>query len=267
VTTSSWDPSCYQRFARERRQPFDDLCELVVPTPGMRVVDLGCGTGELTAELHRQLRAALTVGVERDEAMFARTRAGDGLRFERADLESFLRRPASRHAFDLLFSNAALHWVPDHERLMEVLVACLAPGGQLAFQVPANHDHLAHRLADEVAKEAPFHAALGGYQRGVPVLDVRRYAELLHGLGLRFPHASARIYLHELARRDDVLTWLRGSLLTAYQGRLEPALYEAFVARFRDRLYEALPTDEPLVFTYKRILVWGRKGAGVTKVS
>jgi trans-aconitate 2-methyltransferase len=258
VTSARWDPDCYQTFSRERRQPFDDLRALVEPAPGMRIVDLGCGTGELTAELHRDLGAAETVGVERDEAMFARARGRDGLRFLHEDIDTFLRRPESRRAFDLVFSNAALHWIADHERLMSLLVTCLAPGGQLAFQVPANHDHIAHRLADEVARQPPFREALGGYQRGEPVLDVRRYAELLHDLGLRFPRAQLRVYVHELARRDDVLAWLRGSLLTAYEGRLDSELFEIFVDRLRQRLREALPDREPFVYTYKRLLVQGR---------
>jgi trans-aconitate 2-methyltransferase len=258
VTFARWNPDCYQTFARERRQPFDDLCGLVKPAPKMRVVDLGCGTGGLTAELHRDLGAAETVGVERDEAMFARARPSGGLRFLNEHIETFLRRPDSRGAYDLVFSNAALHWIGDHERLMADLVACLAPGGQLAFQVPANHDHIAHRLADEVAREPPFREALGGYQRGEPVLDVRRYAELLHDLGLRFPRAQLRVYVHELADRDDVLTWLRGSLLTAYESRLDAELFEDFLARLRERLHEALPDREPFVYTYKRLLVAGR---------
>lgn len=257
MTTPRWDPACYELFRREREQPFYDLCSLVDGRPEMRVLDLGCGSGRLTRELHRRLRAAETIGVDRDEAMLAAAKAEEGLRFEREDIESFIRQPRARGAFDLVFSNAALHWLEDHEGLMPRLVSCLAEGGQLAFQVPANHDHAAHRVVDEVAREQPFVEELGGYQRGVPILDVRRYAETLHGLGLRPPAAQVRVYLHELASREDVVTWLRGSLLTAYESRLDPETFAAFVARVRTRLAEALPASEPFVYTYKRILVWG----------
>lgn len=259
MTATSWDPSCYRAFGRERAQPFFDLVALVEARPGMRVVDLGAGDGELTAELHRRLGAAETVGVERDEAMFARARSAPGLRFAREEIGAFLRRPASREAFDLVFSNAALHWLPDHESLMARLVSCLAEAGQLAFQVPANHDHPAHRAADEIAREPRFAEELGGYQRGVPVLDIRRYAERLYGLGLRSIDAQVRVYSHELEGRDDVLTWLRGSLLTAYEARLSAASFEAFVARLRARLRDELPDDEPFMYTYKRLLVAGRR--------
>ena len=177
---------------------------------------------------------------------------------EREDIASFIARPDAQGAFDLVFSNAALHWLSDHEDLMKRLVGCLAPGGQLAFQVPANHDHPAHVAADEVAREDRFRGALSGYERGVPVLDVGRYAEVLYRAGLRPPVAQARVYLHELESRDDVVTWLRGSLLTAYEARMSTADFEAYVSRFSARLREVLSDDAPFLYTYKRILVYGR---------
>src|SRR5262245_47830693 len=76
-----WNPCQYERFRNERSQPFFDLLDLVQPRPEMRVVDLGCGTGELTRELHRRLAARETVGIDNSPAMLARTAAfaGDGL--------------------------------------------------------------------------------------------------------------------------------------------------------------------------------------------
>ena len=267
MTSARWEPSCYERFRGEREQPFWDLASLVRAREGMRIADLGCGSGALTATLHRRIGAAETVGVDRDEAMLAQAREAEGLTFERVAIEDFISRPEARGAYDLVFSNAALHWVDDHEALMAELASCLVTGGQLAFQVPANHDHIAHRLADEVAREPRFREALGGYQRGVPVLDVRRYAELLHALGLRFPVAQVRVYVHELASRDHVLAWLRGSLLTAYAARLDSETFDAFVARLGDRLRDELPADEPFVYTYKRILVWGQAQARASSSS
>jgi trans-aconitate 2-methyltransferase len=135
--TDTWNPAQYDRFQREREQPFFDLLTLVRPARSMRVVDLGCGTGRLTRLLHDRLRARETLGIDRSPRMLD-ARRDDGrlpdLRFEVGTIESF---PGDRGAFDLIFSNAALHWVEDHEALLARLTAALAPGGQLAFQVPS----------------------------------------------------------------------------------------------------------------------------------
>ncbi|HEV8374262.1 MAG TPA: methyltransferase domain-containing protein, partial [Actinomycetota bacterium] len=153
----TWDPERYGRFAAERAAPFHDLLALVSPVPGGRVVDLGCGSGELTAQLHRLLAAGETLGLDSSPAMLERATAlaADGLRFELRDIAGF-----GGGGWDVVFSNAALHWLPDHEALFGRLVAALAAGGQLAVQMPANHDHPTHLVAAEVAGEEPFSSAL-----------------------------------------------------------------------------------------------------------
>ncbi len=117
-----WNPEQYGRFRSERAQPFFDLLDLVQPRPGMRVVDLGCGTGELTHAMHRRLAARETLGIDSSPAMLARSAAfaGDGLSFQQGDLATF----ASDGEHDLVFSNAAIQWVPDHDR-----VEVFAPDG------------------------------------------------------------------------------------------------------------------------------------------
>ena len=125
----------------------------------MRVLDLGCGTGELTALAHRELLAKATLGIDASAAMLERAAklAAPGLRFEQRRVEDF---SASR-AFDLVLSNAALHWVDDHPALFERMLGWLAPGGQIAVQMPANDDHVSQRTARELAAEAPYAAELG----------------------------------------------------------------------------------------------------------
>src|ERR1700690_2329494 len=116
MSNPDWNPDQYERFRDERRQPFFDLLALVRPRPNMRVVDLGCGTGELTRLLHDRLQASATLGLDSSAGMLERSQAfaGDGLRFERGDLTAF----APSEPYDLVFSNAALHWAPAHPELL-----------------------------------------------------------------------------------------------------------------------------------------------------
>jgi trans-aconitate 2-methyltransferase len=271
---ADWSPDQYARFKAERRQPFLDLLALVRPGPAMRVADLGCGPGELTRELHAALGAAQTVGLDSSPAMLSRAaaHAGGGVSFERADIGAFAglgaRAPASpgpdAGGLDLIFANAALHWVPDHPALLARLSRALAPGGQLAVQVPANESHPSHRIANEVAAEAPFAEALGGHQRTSPVLPPRDYAELLHALGFAEQHVRLAIYGHELPAAEDVVAWVRGSLLTDFERRMPSALFrDAFVPRYGERLLAALGPQRPYFYTYPRVLLWGRMPGGI----
>ena len=257
MTEDTWNPNQYERFQDERTQPFHDLLALVQPRPGMRVVDLGCGTGELTAVLHRRLQARETLGIDSSSAMLAKSaaHAGDGLEFEQRDVSEF----TAPRAYDLVFSNACLQWLPGHENLLSRLTEAVDGGGQLAVQVPANHDHPSHTLAHEVASEAPFRDALHGYVRSNPVLEPEAYAQLLHRLGYRDQHVRLQVYSHHLSSRDDVVEWVKGTLLTDYQRRLPADLWPRYLERYRARLLPRLDDAQPYFYSFKRILFWGRR--------
>jgi trans-aconitate 2-methyltransferase len=253
----AWDPDQYHRFRREREAPFDDLLALVAPAPGGRVVDLGCGTGELTVRLHHHTGAAATVGIDRSAEMLAQATAlaTPGVRFIEGDIGRF----TDRAAWAVVAANAALHWLPGHQRVLTDWRNALRGGGQLAVQVPANADHPAHRLAAEVAEEMA--DAFGGAPPPDPVWSVLApdaYAELLDGLGFAAQHVRLQVYAHHLASTADVVEWLKGSTLTRFRERLDADDYTRFLDRYRARLLAALGARTPYFYAFKRILIWGR---------
>jgi trans-aconitate 2-methyltransferase len=248
---ADWNPAQYERFKAERRQPFTDLVSLIERTPSMRVVDLGCGTGELTRALHDALQAERTTGIDNSEAMLRNSSAfkSDRVRFELRDIQTW----SAVAAADLVFSNAALHWLPNHPALFATLTASLRDGGQLAVQMPANDDHLSHRTAAAIAKE------MGFEPKETHVLPVERYAEILHGLGYQRQNVRMQIYGHLLPSLSDVVEWVKGTLLTDYEKRLGTERFADFLQRYRERLMASLPTGEPYFYTYKRVLIWAAK--------
>jgi trans-aconitate 2-methyltransferase len=230
-----WNPEQYERFKAERSQPFWDLVALIDPAPNMRIADLGCGTGELTRALHEKLGARETVGVDKSASMLAKAPAAPGLKFRQQSIEEF-----SDGGFDLIFSNAALQWVADHERLFPRIARL---GNQLAVQMPANDDHPSHLAAAEVARE------LGMEVRPAYVLPPERYASLLHEIGFRRQQVTLQVYGHLLPSSEDVIEWVKGTLLTFYMH--DPR----FIDRYRERLLQRIGVQRPYFYTYKRVLI------------
>ena len=258
--TDTWDPKLYNRFEREREQPFFDLLSLVRPAHGMHIVDLGCGTGRLTRTLHQRLAARDTLGIDRSPRMLEKAVADApvaGLHFEVQTIDEFLNQDSGVH--DLLFSNAALHWVDHHEALLERLASRIVPHGQIAFQIPANHTDPSHLVADELAEVEPFRSAFAGWHREVPVLPPEEYARALFRLGFTDPIVRLIVYPLVLAGPEDVVEWTRGTLLTAYQNRLPAEMFERFVEEYRRRLIARVGEARPFFYPFKRILCWGQR--------
>lgn len=266
--SDAWDPEQYHRFQKERSQPFHDLLALLADEPVERFVDLGCGSGELTALAAERVGAKETVGIDSSPAMLdeAGALARPGLRFDEGDIATFgtgssLDQRAGG-SFDIVFSNAALQWVPDHPAVLAQWASMLVPGGQLAVQVPANVDHPAHALVDQVATESPFLDAFGGEPPADPVLGVlspQAYAGLLYELGFVEQHVRLQVYGHVLASTADVVQWVRGTTLTRIRRNLPADLYDRFVDRYTELLLATVGDHEPYFYAFKRILLWGRR--------
>jgi trans-aconitate 2-methyltransferase len=184
----------------------------------------------------------------------AAAHAGGGVSFAQGDLGAF-----AQAGWDVVLSNAAIHWVPDHEALIARLSALLAPGGQLAIQAPSNEHHPSHAVARDVAREAEFAGALRGFVRESPILEPERYARALFRLGFARQRVRLETYAHVLGSRDDVVEWVRGTTLTDYERRLDPATWGRFLERYRERLRAALPDERPFLYTYRRVFLWGRR--------
>jgi trans-aconitate 2-methyltransferase len=260
MSDSAWDPVQYERFAAERRRPFDDLMAGLEPVPGGTAVDLGCGPGTLTIDLHRYLQAAQTIGIDDAEPMLVQARARlddptpgriDGVAFEWGHLQDW----APERPVDVVFANASLQWVPNHPALLAQLAGQLVGGGQLAFQVPANHDHPSHQVADDLGRERGL-TVTGG---AANVLAPETYATVLHDLGQTDVDVRLQVYGFELERSADLVEWTKGTLLTGYRAQLDPAAYDEFVAEYRRRLGQVIGDPGPYYYAFKRILAWSRR--------
>lgn len=248
MKTDKWNAAQYEKFKQERAQPFLDLMGLIEPEQFERCIDLGCGTGELTKLFHDTFKIQETLGIDTSSSMLKRAESfkSDGLTFRIGDLTQF----KERNAYDMVISNAAVHWAPHHHEILENIFVSLKSQGQLAIQMPANHDYPTHTIANAISPLArPEETSM----RTLP-----EYAHMLHKLGFQEQKVIMKVYGHVMESRHDVLEWVKGSLLTAYEAKLGDK-FPAFLSEYKTKLFEVLPDERPFFYPFKRIFIWARK--------
>jgi trans-aconitate 2-methyltransferase len=254
-----WDPNQYHKFQAERSAPFFDLLSLVEVRPNLKVVDLGCGTGELTRQLADSLPDSDVTGLDSSEQMLDKAAS----RFASVPNLVFIQGDQSQLTgeWDLIFSNAALHWSENHAELIPYLYRRLKAGGQIAVQVPSNHNHISHQIYRETASEEPFNAILKGFQRYAPVLSIDAYARLFFDCGAESIVVFEKVYPHVLEDSDAVVEWISGTALVPYFERLGEHK-EVFMEVIREKMRSALP-ESPVFYPFRRTFFSARKPAVV----
>lgn len=234
-----WQPEQYGRFAGPRLRPGLDLLARVPLEDAGRVVDLGCGSGALFPALRNRFPGAELVGVDSSPEMLAQaSRADPGAVLVEADAATW--RPD--RPVDVIFSNALLHWVPDHARLLPALLGCCRA---LAVQVPANFGAPSHRLIGEIAARPRWAGRLDGVRLGEHVLGLAAYRRLLAPLAGEVD-VWETTYWHVLEGVDPVLEWVKGTTLLPVLAALGGASGEdarAFTAEYAEGLRAAYPPE------------------------
>jgi trans-aconitate 2-methyltransferase len=203
----AWDPDHYLRFADHRTRPGIELLARIPHVAATTVVDLGAGTGHLSALLARRFTGANVIGVDGDEAMTARARA------EHPDLtwvSADLARWEPDGPVDVIYSNAALHWLDDHARLFARLRSWLTPGGVVAVQMPDNWSAPTHRIPAQVLDEGDWPEAANRALMRDRLSSPDHYARWLSPATLDRWRTT---YFQTLTGDDPVWHWVTGSLL------------------------------------------------------
>ncbi|HTF35558.1 MAG TPA: methyltransferase domain-containing protein [Myxococcota bacterium] len=256
-----WDPAQYAQFRRERARPFHDLLARVPNRDIRAVADLGCGSGELTRELQERWPQAEVWGVDQSAEMLASATALPGpghLSFVRSDLREW--RPG--RPLDLIVSNAALHWVPDHAPLLEHLAGLLAPGGVLAVQIPNNWEEASHRILAELSAEEPWASRLGSVHGPQPIASAAWYLEQLVRLGLE-AEAWETTYYHPLPAASAIVDWMKGTALRPVLAALSQADAREFEAALEGRIAQAYaPGPHGVIFPFRRLFFVARAPFG-----
>lgn len=250
---TDWNPAQYLRYGNERLRPaLDLLAKVQIDNPGV-VYDLGCGTGTITALLKERWPAAHVTGVDSSESMLERTQElGGDVEWQHSDLNTWTPGEPP----DLLYSNAALHWLDDHETLFPKLLGYLKPGGVLAVQIPNNFGEPSHTSISAAVREGHWEERLAPYQREHPVSEPAFYYDLLSANAAALDMWETT-YMHILEGENPVVEWTKGTMVPPLLAQLDEAEGAAFMADYQRRVAAAYPhrPDGKTVFPFRRLFM------------
>jgi trans-aconitate 2-methyltransferase len=248
-----WDPAQYLQFAGHRLRPAVDLLNRIDVANPAEVYDLGAGAGNVTRLLKKRWPNARITGVDESQEMLAKAAIGvSEIVWQRADLATWRPpRPA-----DVIYSNAALHWLGDHDRLFLALFSALAPGGVLAAQMPRNFSAPSHTAIAEVVRSGPWRTKLEPLLRPSPVHEPAFYFDLLA------PRAAAldiweTEYLQALEGDHPVKEWTKGTWLGPLLDALDEPERSRFEACYAELVAHAYPRrqDGRTLFPFRRLFI------------
>ncbi|TCS65001.1 trans-aconitate 2-methyltransferase [Varunaivibrio sulfuroxidans] len=264
---SDWNPKAYLAYAEPRLRPAQDLLVRIPLNHPGKIVDLGCGPGTVTRLLAARWPDAEILGVDSAPEMLARAREENTLRreeifrkitFTQGDIADW----APDGAPDLIFSNAALHWLDDHPLLFPRLFAMLAPGGVLAVQMPRNFSAPSHMEMTAAARGGPWAQTLEPLLRPVPVAPPEVYWDILSAVCARLDIWETT-YLQVLDGDDAVFKWISSTALAPLRNALPEPWRAEFLDAVRTRLARAYPrrADGKTLFPFTRQFIIAHNAA------
>lgn len=254
---TSWDPAIYLRYGDERLRPALDLLARIDADAPARVIDLGCGPGNVTAILKRRWPGADVLGIDGSAAMLDKARAAaPDCAFEQADFGAWTAAAPP----DVIYTNAALHWLDGHATLFPRLLGQLAPGGVLAVQMPAMHAAPIRALQHVVAAEGPWAPLLRDVGGAPPILEPGAYWDMLRPISADLDIWET-IYLHALTGENAAVQWASGTSLRPFLDPLPGDLRAAFLAAYSAAIAPHYPrrADGTTLLPFRRLFIMARR--------
>lgn len=254
---AAWDPEVYLKFSEARTRPAVDLISRITQRTPTRIIDLGCGTGNITQLLADRWPRSSVTGVDSSAEMLSQAQTKNGsIQWVRQDIAAW--RP--EQPVDLIVSNAALHWLDAHDTLFPRLMGCLNDGGELGVQMPRNFHAPSHQIITEIATNERWRDRLLGLVRPSPVSDPRFYLDTLSACSSSLDLWETT-YWHILQGENPIVGWTMGTALRPIMEALEEDEGRDFLSAYAKRIADAYPpaANGKTVFPFRRLFMIARK--------
>jgi trans-aconitate 2-methyltransferase len=262
---ADWNPELYNRFRNYRAEPVEHIFERLKLDDRETIVDLGCGPGENTVELVERSIKSTVRGIDRSPAMIE---AANALRAKQSDeiqqrlsftVGDMAKFDADRE-YSIVFSNAALQWLPDQRAVLTNCFRALTAGGQMVMQMPANEHETGKLELNALALEPEWRPVLGGIEESFQeVGSPEHYARILTAIGFSAVDCYYHTFRHPMQRPGDVVEWYRATGLRPFMNVLPEDRHAEFLDAYRARLERAYRTTGPITFNFRRLFLWGRR--------
>lgn len=251
---SDWNPEKYLLFKKQRTQPAIDLAKRVEKYNPKTIVDIGCGPGNSTEVLRTLFPHSEILGIDSSASMIEKAaKACTGIKFLRCNAANLTG------TYDLLFSNACLQWISDHENLIPQLMSKLNPGGVLAVQIPMNSEEPLFRIIQETAARSKWNFEAVHFEQN-DTLPPHQYFDVLSHCASSF-ELWETVYYHAMASHKQLMEWVKGTRLRPYLDVLNPVQQLEFENDILFRAKEEYPRMEngEVILKFRRFFFIAQK--------
>ena len=220
----------------------------------MKIIDLGCGTGELTKILSDKFKESTVLGIDTSAEMLSKPPQQKNLSFLQISIEKEVEK---RDQWDLIVANASHQWVENHHQLFPKIFAKLSENGQVAIQMPSQKENKLNQILQELAHQYPFYSFLQRTIRDSPLLSLDDYTSLFFSHGVKEAVIYQKVYPLIVKSTDSLYEFISGTALIPYMEKLSDDLKLKFKAAFKNRIDKSF-TSSPTVYAFKRIILVGQ---------
>jgi trans-aconitate 2-methyltransferase len=249
---ADWSSKQYLKFGNERTQPSIDLVNRIQAEAPKRIVDIGCGPGNSTNVLAERFKGAHVLGVDNSPAMLESAKRNyPEIDFKLCDAGSEL--PGLGSGFDIVFSNACIQWIPNHQKLLRDMMALLRPGGVIAVQSPLQYEQVIYKIICEVASSGKWSGRFDGAHTFHNLMQ-GEYFDLLSDISSEFSMWET-IYYHRLGSHSEIMEWYRGAGLRPYLNVLGESEKPEFERDILEKIKERYPVQKngEVIFRFPRL--------------
>ena len=251
---SNWNAAHYLKYGDERTRAAADLAARIELDAPKTIADLGCGPGNSTQILWTRWPHCDVLGVDNSSEMIETAKQSfPEQNWLLADLSDWT--PANR--MDLIYSNAALQWLPNHDVLIRHLFTMVAPGGALAFQIPSATYATVRKLIHDISRDSTWTERMDGPRNALTMEDPSFYYDALVAGATRLDIWETE-YNHVLDSKESIVDWIESTGLRPFLAALDDDNEcNAFLTELHRRVSVAYESraDGKVLFPFRRIFV------------